>query len=273
LQESKFYPIIDTVASEFQRALDASRNDLTKLESEHVRQISELNQKFESVVDAKVSQQTNILLAELYRLESLVQMLRLSTVKFGNYAVMNGQVLDLVKLVYTLPYLATRAQVASDETRPLKDIKQNLARKDEFASTLLDSMPQQVDSNDSIRSLYLNIKPRLYQISLVPNDGGLVSYIISRLLTPFMFTISSSSSSSSSSDVGNEIELVDKYIRQDRLIEALDSAVLLSEKGWNSVVLDGFIDRLRSRVEFDVGMMALEAHLALVSNRAIIPLN
>ena len=264
---------VDAVATEFQKALDSSRSDVTELIGRHSSELSELKKSFDERVDMKVSQEVGVRAGEMRALSAAVDDMRRRTGEFGDGVVLGGHVLDIVKYLNTVPYTAAALR---DSAPPLdtsmEKLKQRMVARDEFVETVVKTMPEEVDSVESLRGAYAMIRPRLYQISLVPEEGGgMISYIISRLFSPFMFKSTSSFVDDKSGGNVDRIGLVDNYIKQGRLMDALDVAVKLNQIGWNSVVMQNFVERLRRRVEFDMGLWALEAHLGLVSSRAVRP--
>ena len=268
-----FLRAVDAVATEFQKALDSSRSDVTELIGRHSSELSELKKSFDERVDMKVSQEVGVRAGEMRALSAAVDDMRRRTGEFGDGVVLGGHVLDIVKYLNTVPYTAAALR---DSAPPLdtsmEKLKQRMVARDEFVETVVKAMPEEVDSVESLRGAYAMIRPRLYQISLVPEEGGgMISYIISRLFSPFMFKSTSSFVDDKSGGNVDRIGLVDNYIKQGRLMDALDVAVKLNQIGWNSVVMQNFVERLRRRVEFDMGLWALEAHLGLVSSRAVRP--
>ncbi len=238
---------LDQVASAFQLELSKARENEEKLRQKHEEELKSIMEEFDRMVDVKVDEQTRMRLGQLHLLAAQVEKLRSSTKDFTQFASLHLYTLHLVRLLNTLPH---------GDPSGHSDL---MVLSDPFVKTVLDQMPREVESPESLNASYATLKPRLKQLSLVPKDGGLFSLILSRLLSPFLFSYQT------------RIEAVDTLLNEGNLFDALDELVELNNEGWNSLVLDDFVDRVRKRAEFELGLGALTAHLGLISTCSVLP--
>lgn len=244
---------LDLVATAFQQELEKERAGVEKLKVAHVEQLKLIREEFDRMVEVKVDEQTRFRLTQLHSLGAIVERLRGSTTEFTQFASLHLYTLHLVRLLNTLPH---NQHSLDDSLTTRNDL---LLLADPFVKTVLDQMPNDVESNESLSASFSRLKPRLKQLSLVPKDGGLFSLVISRILSPFMFNYQT------------KVESVDSLLSEGNLFDALDELVELNNEGWNSLVLTDFVERVRKRAEFELGLGALTAHLGLISTCSIIP--
>ncbi|KAI9608040.1 hypothetical protein H4Q26_005493 [Puccinia striiformis f. sp. tritici PST-130] len=140
----------------------------------------------------------------------------------------------------------------------------------DLLSTAIDTIPENVVESgiESLPNLTLwykqSVYPRIQSASLIPKQGGLISYLTSYLLSNLFFTnLHASSSPFETKDPIHILNQVDKFLDIKDLNSAIRTLNLLD--GWPKVLAHDWIVEARKHLEFQQAIQVIETEATLQS--------